>query len=562
MREKAGLRRLVGWALGGWTMSRVSGAVAVRSVSRMVAVRSVSRTAALRFGMLAVVCLAGVGTGCGNPDCPEGYEEVELRCVPVTGDEPTVAETPVTMPGCPAGKGDCDGNTANGCETEIQIDRNHCGACGAKCGWGPCIAAVCEDPVQLVTSANALEDPKTNSCAVLKSGRMACWGANLNGELGNGAIAMSVATTRPPSYVRLANGTPLEGVVAADASNRTTCALLRSGRVLCWGSNRYLLQKTADGAQPTPAPVYLTNSNNVRVPLDDAKSLSLGLWHPYACVQRRDNAVWCWGANFHRELGQPNSDETQQVVKVQDPNATGLHNAPLGDLSAGDAQICALLGDKRVACWGDNTYGALGSVAVDVNNPYQPPLVTSGPQGVGIFNDVQQVEVGGSFACLLAPAGVYCFGHNGGVNGKLGISNVDMDYTNQPSRVKAPLGTIGGDGNLRDVARIALGGGVACAVMKDHRAACWGGNGYLQAAAAATSSTAPNPAPAFLRKGPADATPVDNIEDISCGGVHCCARTTSNGIVCWGNNDAGQLGDGTTTKSAFPVAVQPLSEAL
>lgn len=38
---------------------------------------------------------------------------------------------PVTT--CATGYGDCDGNPANGCETDLTGDPNHCGACGTAC---------------------------------------------------------------------------------------------------------------------------------------------------------------------------------------------------------------------------------------------------------------------------------------------------------------------------------------------------------------------------------------------------------------------------------------------
>jgi hypothetical protein len=47
--------------------------------------------------------------------------------------------------------GDCDGNAANGCETSLNADAKHCGACGHDCGGAACIAGVC-GPVKLTTT--------------------------------------------------------------------------------------------------------------------------------------------------------------------------------------------------------------------------------------------------------------------------------------------------------------------------------------------------------------------------------------------------------------------------
>src|SRR2546426_940676 len=42
---------------------------------------------------------------------------------------------------------------------------------------------------------------------------------------------------------------------------------------------------------------------------------------------------------------------------------------------------------------------------------------------------------------------------------------------------------------------------------------------------------------------------------VSGGGDHTCGVTTGGAAYCWGNNGFGQLGTGTTTNSATPVAV-------
>ena len=46
-----------------------------------------------------------------------------------------------------------------------------------------------------------------------------------------------------------------------------------------------------------------------------------------------------------------------------------------------------------------------------------------------------------------------------------------------------------------------------------------------------------------------------NVTAVAAGGEHTCAVASSGGLWCWGGNDKGQLGIGSTAAQHSPVAV-------
>lgn len=51
------------------------------------------------------------------------------------------------------------------------------------------------------------------------------------------------------------------------------------------------------------------------------------------------------------------------------------------------------------------------------------------------------------------------------------------------------------------------------------------------------------------------------VVEVAAGAGHACARRSGGTVQCWGRNDFGQLGDGTTTDRAQPVSVLNLGDA-
>ncbi|MEO8011706.1 MAG: hypothetical protein ABI650_08700, partial [Dokdonella sp.] len=62
----------------------------------------------------------------------------------------------------------------------------------------------------------------------------------------------------------------------------------------------------------------------------------------------------------------------------------------------------------------------------------------------------------------------------------------------------------------------------------------------------------------FLISGPVRSAPLQGVERVFAAENHVCARVVGGATVCWGLNFAGELGDGNRITSPFPVAVAGL----
>ncbi|MEX1253234.1 MAG: flexitail domain-containing putative surface protein [Dehalococcoidia bacterium] len=113
------------------------------------------------------------------------------------------------------------------------------------------------------------------------------------------------------------------------------------------------------------------------------------------------------------------------------------------------------------------------------------------------------------------------------------------------------------------IAMVSVGGSHACAVTNAGAAKCWGFDSVGQ-----LGGTAYGECSSVGDSFPCASTPIDvaglssGVASISAGGSHTCAVTAAGAAVCWGHNDNGQLGDGTTTNRSTPVQVLGLTSGV
>ena len=106
--------------------------------------------------------------------------------------------------------------------------------------------------------------------------------------------------------------------------------------------------------------------------------------------------------------------------------------------------------------------------------------------------------------------------------------------------------------------QLALGYLHSCARKTDGKVRCWGENGAGQLGDGIPFEAGTRP----VRVVPQDVAGVDDAIELASGLSHSCVIRRGGGVACWGLNTFGQLGDGTTTRSSSAVTVTGVAGAI
>ncbi|HEY2405269.1 MAG TPA: hypothetical protein VGI10_04665, partial [Polyangiaceae bacterium] len=367
-------------------------------------------------------------------------------------------------------------------------------------------------------TAKAITTGALHSCAILDTNQVKCWGQNNSGQLGLGDInnrgdnANEMGDSLP--VVNLGTGRTAKSIAAA---GNHTCALLDNNLVKCWGQNNFGQLGLGDTNNRGDNAGEMSALPTLNLGLGRTAIALVGGQSEFTCALLDDQQVKCWGQN---NLGQLGQGDTNNRGDNAGELGDALHFVNLGPdrprayaaIAGGSDHACAVMTDGTASCWGDDGPGDLGS---GIN----PPPQKSAPVQVVDSNffplqGVKAIAAGQTLSCAVLTDGtVDCWGSfaNAGAN----------------SNVAVPVAGVSG------AVAISIGGGQVCALLASGGASCW-----------TVSFQAPTPATVNGLSGAIG---------ITVGGTWACALISNGHVQCWGNDDSGQFGEAPQSSLSQPT---------
>lgn len=315
--------------------------------------------------------------------------------------------------------------------------------------------------------------------------------------------------------------------VKISASENHSCAVFSNGSIRCWGGNSAGQAATKQSSNANSYSSHPTTVSGITNALD----IATGPYHD--CVLLSDGKIKCWGANYAGQLGDGTTTPSTNPVSVK-----GISNAT--KISVGTGHSCAILKDNTMECWGENVYGQLGIGTHDGPETCSSNLSGTScsrtPVTVTGANNAIQIAAGAFHTCaVLLDGKVKCWGMS--LYGQLGNGR-NSENCSGFSCSSVPVFAV-----VNNAKNITAGHTHTCALLSDGYVRCWGGNSWGQLGLTIKSEFYCGGEPCMSMPYPLH---VYNAAYIAAGYEHTCIVLLDKTIKCWGNNNYGQLGIGTS----------------
>ncbi len=407
-----------------------------------------------------------------------------------------------------------------------------------------------------------------HGCGVGKDGQLRCVGRNNYGQSGTGK-----ASTATSSEVRMVKGAA--GAVVYSGGYYHGAANLADGLAMAWGGN--LDGQLGDGTKTHRfAPVLMKYVKDI-IQVEGSRNRT--------CVLRKDGSVWCTGDAVYYALGNGSTLDKTTLVKVNgggckadadcangnkclvakcDSGACKITNAATGE-SCDDGDLCSV--EDKCASGGVCT--AKPKDCADNDACTVNPVCNAGKcsqadkvncdDGDACTKDACDTKTGACSHTAIGGCTKKCTKaadcDDGSICTKDACEAGACKHSPAAEAAICAVGSTCSSGTCKPVTKgwaksLAVNsyGYFACAITHDKKVVCWGRNDQGQIGVGTTTNA----------KTPMEVKGLTDVVQLAAGYRHVCALLAGGGVKCWGDNADGQLGTGNKTDAKLPVDVKGL----
>ncbi len=198
-----------------------------------------------------------------------------------------------------------------------------------------------------ISTAKKVTSSDNYTCALLADTTAKCWGNNNFPLLGG----WQTAQTSTPVTVEVSSGVSLTGIKDIALGSNHACALMTDKTVKCWGSDQY--GQIGDNAAVNASAVGPTAVSGIT----NAKVLDAGTYT--SCAVLETGYVKCWGQGESGALGNGSLTNAYTPVTMRNSDNTADLGSVTG-LATGASLTCVVMNDKTTKCMGDVQFGSTG----------------------------------------------------------------------------------------------------------------------------------------------------------------------------------------------------------
>lgn len=413
------------------------------------------------------------------------------------------------------------------------------------------------------TDQYGLSSGNDTTCSV-QEGQLFCWGKNNYGQVGNG----TTSTVKIPTQVKglfvgqyvyeVGTGISHTCAIAGPTSSISTAA-----RLYCWGSNDLYQYGIGENTTSSTTPMLAANTGSRYPAAVSARDHTCTI--QVSKTNAADRVEACWGDNTYGQSGESGSATATPTLLNPKPSmgyGFRLRASPYSQLSnvkkinsvSGNTS-CGIDGTKAY-CIGRNNAGQLGDGTTSGTDPRVE-------YAIGMTSATQIVTNAGK-VCAINAGRTWCWGGNGSVSSGPPDFRLDSGPNfNTSSEHGTPKRVITAGPNVNatvtDIAMTdwnlcqVIAGSVWCSGYNDYGQL---GQGYVSGPAGGDATVASQVRSANNAVKVNGALVGKKVTKIVGGNNHFCAITADRIVYCWGLNNFGQLGDGTTTTRDEPVGIK------